>query len=195
LSAVLEAELTSQSSPLVAAMLTHLRAREGLGDLAADDLVAHFIEKSERLGPTVPPIDPTLINTILPPVMVCDPENPPDLSHTRITSASIGGQDAQKWNHLANAGFRLAWQQGYTDVGDIRNWSGANARPGTYTKEGFHPVRGTGLSVPGMSAPNVWKVALQIAKKLRVPIVVQFYWRDIPEAAHRGKQARMQWPP
>jgi hypothetical protein len=42
LSAVLEAELTSQSSPLVAAMLANLQTREGMGDLAADDLVAHF---------------------------------------------------------------------------------------------------------------------------------------------------------
>jgi len=42
LSAGLEAELTSQSSPLVAVMLANLRTRGGLGDLTADDLVAHF---------------------------------------------------------------------------------------------------------------------------------------------------------
>jgi predicted type IV restriction endonuclease len=42
LSAVLQEELADQSSPLLAAMLANLQTREGLGDLAADDLVAHF---------------------------------------------------------------------------------------------------------------------------------------------------------
>ena len=196
LSAVLEAELTSQSSPLVAAMLANLRTREGLGNLTADDLVAHFIEKSERQGPTVPPTAPTLIDTPLPPgVMICNPDNPPGLSFTRIISASIGGQNARKWNHLTDAGFRLAWQKGYTDVADIGNWSGANIRPGTYTREGFHPVRGTGLSVPGMSAPNAWVVALRIAKKLRVPITLDFVWTNNPHADYPGRQARMPWTP
>jgi hypothetical protein len=155
---------------------------------------AAFIEKSDRQVPAVPPIEPPL-----PPtddgVMICDPKNPPGLSFTRIISASIGGQDARKWNQLTDAGFRLAWQQGYKDVADIRNWSGANIRPGTYTREGFHPVGGTGLSVPGMSAPRAWEVAMCIAERLRVPIVVQFHWLDNPNAAHRGMQARMQWSP
>ena len=151
---------------------------------------AAFIEKSDRQGPVPPPPPP-------PPgeFMMCDPNNPPSLSFTRITSASIGGQDARNWNDLADTGFRLAWQQGYTDVADIGNWSGANIRPGTYTREGFHPVRDTGLSVPGMSAPKVWEVALRIAKKLRVPIVVQFHWRDKPGAAYPGRQAMMPWTP
>jgi len=127
--------------------------------------------------------------------MVFDPKNPPGLTFTRIISASIGGQDARNWSDLADAGFRLAWQQGHRDVADIRNWSGASIRPGKYTKEGFHPVRGTGLSVPGLSAPKAWEVSLRIATKLRVPIAVGFRWRDKPGAAYPGKQGTMHWPP
>jgi len=57
LSAVLEAELTSQSSPLVAAMLANLRTREGLGDLTAADLVAHFSgTPPEKQTPDAPPV-------------------------------------------------------------------------------------------------------------------------------------------
>lgn len=42
LTAVLKAELTSESSALVIAMLAHLRGREGLDSVAAKDLVAYF---------------------------------------------------------------------------------------------------------------------------------------------------------
>jgi hypothetical protein len=162
--------------------------------------VAAFIEKSVK-GPgrrdedtpdTESPDVEDTPDTEPSDVIKCDPKNPPGLSFTRIISASIGGQAARNWSDLADAGFRLAWQQGQRDVADIRNWSGASIRPGTYTQDGFHPVRDTGLSVPGMSAPKVWEVAMRIAERLRVPIVVHFCWRD--KGAHPGKRATMQWP-
>ena len=171
---------------------------EERGIQVSHEEAAAFIEKSEKqdrptepdagtTGPIPPPSPPGVIN--------CDPKNPPGLFFTKVISASIGGQDAPNWTRLADAGFRLAWQQGHRDVADIGNWSGANIRPGTYTKEGFHPVRDTGLSVPGMSAPKIWEVALRIATKLRVPIAVVFYWRDNPGAANPGQRGRMQWSP
>ena len=42
LSSVFEAELTGESSPLVALVLAHLRGRDGLGEITAGDVVAHF---------------------------------------------------------------------------------------------------------------------------------------------------------
>ena len=42
LSSVLQAELTNESSSLVAAMLAHLRSREGLTEISAEDLITHF---------------------------------------------------------------------------------------------------------------------------------------------------------
>jgi len=56
LSDVLKAELAGESSRLLAAMLAHLQDREGLGDVTAGDLVAHFtggpidIEEPPRPG-------------------------------------------------------------------------------------------------------------------------------------------------
>jgi hypothetical protein len=57
LSDVLEAELAGESSRLLAAMLAHLQGREGLGDVTAGDLLAHFtggpIENEEPPRPDI----------------------------------------------------------------------------------------------------------------------------------------------
>ena len=171
--------------------LKELAEKRGI-QVSREDAAA-FIEKSEKQPP--PPDKDRESQRRKDGVTEYDPDNPPDLAFTKIISASIGRKDARNWNRLAEAGFQLAWQQGHADVAVIRNWSGANIRPGTYTREGFRPVRGTGLSVPGMAAPHAWTVALRIAKKLRVSITVDFVWSDKKDAAHPGKQARMQWAP
>ena len=68
LSAVLQQELGDQSSALLAAMLANLRTREGLGDLTADDLVAHFSG--------IPPQKPT-------------PDGPPDKIDTARSEPAV----------------------------------------------------------------------------------------------------------
>jgi len=158
---------------------------------------AAFIEKSQKQGPPPRPSEGTDAEIKRPPpgVMDCDPKNPPDLSRTAITSASIGGQGARNWNDLVAAGIRLAWEQGHTDIAEMRNWSGANIRPGRQTKNGFHPVRGANLSFQYVQASRAWEIASKIAAKLRVPITVDFVWRDDPDAVHPGQQARIQWAP
>jgi len=123
------------------------------------------------------------------------PDKPPDLSHTALTSASIGGQTARNWNDLVAAGLRLAWEQGYTDIAEMQNWSGAHIRPGRHKKNGFHPIRGVNLSLQYVQASRAWEIALKIAAKLRVPITVDFVWHDKPDAAHPGQKGRMHWAP
>ena len=61
LSSVLQAELTNESSPLVAAMLTHLRSREGLTEIGAEDLITHFTgatvdPEKEEMAPSRPDV-------------------------------------------------------------------------------------------------------------------------------------------
>jgi predicted type IV restriction endonuclease len=50
LSTVLNAELTQESSPLVASMLAHLRGREGLSDVSVQDVVNHFTHGAPTPG-------------------------------------------------------------------------------------------------------------------------------------------------
>ncbi|MGB2937080.1 MAG: hypothetical protein WBD05_02610 [Phycisphaerae bacterium] len=61
LSSVLQAELTNESSPLVAAMLAHLRRREGLTEIGAEDLITHFTgataePRKEEIAPSRPDV-------------------------------------------------------------------------------------------------------------------------------------------
>jgi len=151
---------------------------------------AAFIEKSEKQPP--PPDKDREPQRRTDGVTEYDPDNPPDLSRTAITSATIGGQGARNWNDLVAAGIRLAWEQGHTDIAEMRNWSGANIRPGRHTRNGFHLVRGANVSFQYVQASRAWEIASKIAAKLRVPITVDFIWRDDPDAAHPGQQARMQ---
>jgi len=178
--------------PTLPDALKELAERRGIQ--VSRETAAAFIEKSQEKGPSArtPEFTDTEIRR---PVDVMDPKNPPDLSRTAITSASIGGQTARNWNDLVAAGLRLAWEQGYTDTADMRGWSGANVRSGTHTKNGFHPVRGAGFSFQYVQASRAWEIVFKTAVKLRVPITVDFFWRDDPDAAHPGQQAQMQWTP
>ena len=154
---------------------------------------AAFIEKSE--SPPPPPDKDREPQRRKDGVTEYDPDKPPDLSRTAITSAAIGGQGARNWNDLVAAGIRLAWEQGHTDIAEMRNWSGANIRPGRHTRNGFHLVRGANVSFQYVQASRAWEIASKIAAKLRVPIMVDFVWRDTPDASHPGKLGRMRWSP
>jgi len=159
---------------------------------------ADFIERPESQAPPplpqqVPPEDRN--QQRLPKGIEYPPERPPDLARTKIKSASIGGRPASNWNALAATAIRLAWDRGNRDSSEMRSWSGANIRHGTHTQKGFRPIHGTDLSFQNVQTSRAWEIALKFARKLGVPIVVDFFWTDHPDAAHPGQQARMHWAP
>jgi len=158
---------------------------------------AAFIERAETAPPPTPPAPTPPPHTL--PLhrggREVDPDHPPDLSHTTVTSASIGGETAHNWNDLVAAGIRLAWQRGHRNAGEIRAYSGANIRAGRHTAHTFRPVQGTGFSFQYVQASRAWEIALRIARNLGVPIVVEFKWRDHPDAAHPGQSGTVRWNP
>jgi len=154
---------------------------------------AAFIKKAGSGGPPPPPPPPAPPPPPPPPAVTeFDPENPPDLAHTTITSATIGPHAPRNWNDLVAACIRMACKQGGADQ---LTWTGANIRPGIYTKHGFRHLPEVDISFQYIQASRAWEVALRIAKRLRVAVCVDFVWSDKPEAAHPRKQARMQWLP
>jgi len=122
-----------------------------------------------------------------------DPEKPPDLSRTAITSASIGTHNANNWNVLVGEGLRIALER--EDFAQVHSWVKANIRSGKHKDSGFRPLRGTTISTQYMQATRAWEVAFHIAKRLRVPIEVNFVWRDHPEASHPGQHGTLRWSP
>jgi hypothetical protein len=61
------------------------------------------------------------------------------------------------------------------------------AKPGRYEEEGFKHYPDLGISVQGQSATDAWKEVDRLAKKWRIPVVVEFWWRQNPKAQHPGR--------
>jgi hypothetical protein len=170
---------------------------EDRGIQVSHEHVVEFIERADNQPtPPRPPRPPeTGLPTPPPGSTEYPPDAPPDLSRTLIETATIGGNAARNWNALVTTAIRLAWERGIRDAAELHHLSGANIRRGRHTTNGFHPVRGTDLSLQYVQASRAWEIALKLAARLRVPIEVGFAWRDSPDAAYPGQQARMHWEP
>lgn len=61
------------------------------------------------------------------------------------------------------------------------------AKTEPYEEEGFKYQPDLGISVQGQSASDCWKEVNRLAKKWRIPISVEFQWRQNPKAQYPGK--------
>ena len=123
-----------------------------------------------------------------------DADGPPDLRHTSVDVAEIGGARANNWNGLVCAGVKIALGKGLM-VHQLRQQSGANIVDGVRTQNGFHQVPGTRVSVQYVQADRAWQVALGLAKAMRLKVRVVFRWRDVVGAARPGDEGILDWPP
>ncbi len=60
-----------------------------------------------------------------------------------------------------------------------------------YEEEGFKYHPNLGISVQGQSATDAWKEADRIARKWRIPVTVEFWWRQNKQAQHPGRTGRI----
>jgi len=112
----------------------------------------------------------------------------PSLTFTKPVRATIDGQPIQNPNwasillgviaHLKAKGF-----EGDKLVREL----GVPARVSIYEDEGYRYFQELGISVQGQSAADAWKEVDRLAKKWRIPVVVEFVWRQNPKAQHPGK--------
>lgn len=173
--------------PTLPQALSNVAKQRGI--VVSQEEAVAFIEKA---GTTKPP-PPAIVRQVPSGGKDFDPEKPPDLARTTITSASIGARNANKWNVLVGEGLRIALER--EDFDQVRSWIKANIRSGKHKDKGFRPLRGTNISMQYMQTTRAWEVAFHIAKRLRVPIEVNFAWRDHPEASHPGQHGTLRWSP
>ncbi len=57
----------------------------------------------------------------------------------------------------------------------------------SYEDEGYRFFPELGISVQGQSAAEAWKEVDRLAKKWRIPVTVEFVWRQNPKAQNPGK--------
>jgi hypothetical protein len=65
------------------------------------------------------------------------------------------------------------------------------AKAAKFEEEGYKYHRDLGISVQGQSASDAWKEVDRLAKKWRVPVSVEFWWRQNPKAQHPGRTGKL----
>lgn len=112
----------------------------------------------------------------------------PGLAFTKPLAASVNGKalNSPRWSALLLAMIRQLKAKGLEGDKLVRE-IGVPAKAERYEEEGFKYHSDLGISVQGQSAADAWKEVDRIAKKWRIPVSVEFWWRQNPKAQHPGK--------
>jgi hypothetical protein len=115
-------------------------------------------------------------------------EAAPGLAFTKPLSASINGKPVHspRWSSILLkmiAEMKATGVEGEHLVREL----GIPAKAKSYEEEGFKYHPDLGISVQGQSASDAWKEIDRIARKLRVPVEVEFWWRQNPKAQYPGR--------
>src|SRR5262249_46487631 len=96
-----------------------------------------------------------------------DPFVPPNLTHTKITSAFFNGcaLTPASWNGLLDEAVRTARRK-LRSYGDLRKICHMNITEGQKTNEGYHFIPEAGVSVQGQDANDAWRCTAQIARQI-----------------------------
>ncbi|HWI85313.1 MAG TPA: hypothetical protein VNT42_03170 [Sphingomonas sp.] len=112
----------------------------------------------------------------------------PGLAFTKPIAATVNGKTLHgaRWSALLFAMIGQLKEKGLE--GDkLARELGVPAKAERYEEEGFKYHADLGISVQGQSAADVWKEVDRLAKKWRIPVTVEFWWRQNPKAQHPGK--------
>ena len=117
-----------------------------------------------------------------------DFESAPDLTFTKPLAASVNGKALHRprWATLLHAMIGQLGPKGLDGEKLVREL-GVPAKTGRYEEEGFKHYADLGISVQGQSAADVWKEVDRLAKKWRIPVMVEFRWRQNARALYPGK--------
>ncbi|WP_026318991.1 T4SS efffector SepA family protein [Amorphus coralli] len=112
----------------------------------------------------------------------------PGLAFTKPLAASINGHSPQNlnWSAILLAVISQVKAKGSKGEDLVRQLS-IPARATQYEEDGFKYHPDLGISLQGQSASDCWKEVDRLAKKWRIPVVVEFRWRDNPKAQYPGR--------
>lgn len=129
-------------------------------------------------------------------VLRLDPDTPESISRTKVRQATFDNVEIKKphWNKLVRVGHEVAIKKlGSYDA--LQRVTTANVVQGKYEEDGFTYLIDQNISVQGLSAESAWDKSLHLAKSLRVPVRVEFEWRNRRDAAHPGARGILEWLP
>jgi hypothetical protein len=112
----------------------------------------------------------------------------PGLAFTKPLSASVNGTAIHnpRWSAILLATIAQVKAKGIEGerlVSELHT----PAKTKQYEEEGFKYYPDLGISVQGRSASDAWKEVDRLAKKWRIPVTVEFLWRQNAKAQHPGR--------
>ncbi|OXE36226.1 MAG: hypothetical protein CGW95_09055 [Phenylobacterium zucineum] len=115
-------------------------------------------------------------------------DNAPGLTFTKPLAASVGGKSIQnpKWRSILLTAVAQVKSKGLEGEKLVRELN-IPAKTKRYEDEGFTYHPDLGISIQGQSAVDAWKEVDRIAKKWRIPVTVEFCWRQNPKAQYPGR--------
>ncbi|WP_102867456.1 T4SS efffector SepA family protein [Pseudovibrio exalbescens] len=112
----------------------------------------------------------------------------PGLTYTKPRTASINGKaiHGRPWSEILLTMIGELRAKGFEGEKLVREL-GIPAKTEQYDDEGFKYRPDLGISVQGQSASDCWKEIDRIAKKWRIPVSVEFRWKQDAKAQYPGK--------
>jgi len=112
----------------------------------------------------------------------------PGLAFTKPLAASISGKSihSPRWSAILLTMIAQVKAKGFEGDKLVRELA-IPAKVEQYEEGGFKYHPDLGISVQGQSASEAWKEADRLAKKWRIPVTVEFRWRQNPKAQFPGK--------
>lgn len=112
----------------------------------------------------------------------------PGLAFTKPLAASINGKamHSPRWSTILLTMIGEVKAKGIEGEKLVRELA-IPAKAAQYEDEGFKYHPDLGISIQGQSASDCWKEVDRLAKKWRIPVTVEFWWRQNPKAQHPGK--------
>lgn len=116
----------------------------------------------------------------------------PGLAFTKPLSAFINSKEIRnpRWSTILLmmiAQIKARGVEGEKLVRELR----IPAKSEQYEEDGFTYRPELGISVQGQSASEAWKEVDRLANKWRIPVTVEFKWRENPKAKYPGRVGRL----
>ncbi len=112
----------------------------------------------------------------------------PGLAFTKPLAASVNGKaiHSPRWSAILLTMIAHVKAKGFEGEKLARELA-IPAKAEQYEEEGFKYHPDLGISVQGQSASDAWKEVDRLAKKWRIPVTVEFWWRQNSKAQYPGK--------
>lgn len=127
-----------------------------------------------------------------------DPDQLPDLRHTRVLLARFCKEPASGWNKLVHAAHleALSRMKSFDALRDATSSNLVKGRASSEeTKKGYRYVPQIDVSIQNVDASHAWSNALRLARHLQVEITVDFEWMNKAESSYPGMKGRLSWKP